>query len=410
MQKIKQKIDSESQDQAAPKKGVSWFIFIPVLLVIGSVSFVAGTRSNEISQYIDLPFIEKSQQLDVSSLQETYDTLVKRYDGKLSTSKLMEGANRGLVDAAGDEYTVFFNAKEAKELSNDLEGTFTGIGAELAKRDGNLKIMSTIDGSPAKKDGLQSNDIIARVNGEDTSGWSVDKAVSQIRGEKGTTVKLTIIRGDNEVIEKNITRDTITDPSVKSEIKDGIGIMRISRFGSTDTVPLAKKAAQEFKDKKVKGVIIDVRGNGGGYVSAAQELAGLWLDNKVVVSERRGGEVVENLRTNSQPILEGVPTVVLVDQGSASASEILAGALSDHGAAKLIGDRTFGKGSVQELVDLSGGAKLKVTAARWYTPKGKNIGKDGISPDVKIVLTDENTKDGADPQLQKALETLLQQP
>jgi len=410
MQKIKQKIDSESQDQAAPKKGVSWFIFIPVLLVIGSVSFVAGTRSNEISQYIDLPFIEKSQQLDVSSLQETYDTLVKRYDGKLSTSKLMEGANRGLVDAAGDEYTVFFNAKEAKEFSNDLEGTFTGIGAELAKRDGNLKIMSTIDGSPAKKDGLQSNDIIARVNGEDTSGWSVDKAVSQIRGEKGTTVKLTIIRGDNEVIEKNITRDTITDPSVKSEIKDGIGIMRISRFGSTDTVPLAKKAAQEFKDKKMKGVIIDVRGNGGGYVSAAQELAGLWLDNKVVVSERRGGEVVENLRTNSQPILEGVPTVVLVDQGSASASEILAGALSDHGAAKLIGDRTFGKGSVQELVDLSGGAKLKVTAARWYTPKGKNIGKDGISPDVKIVLTDENTKDGADPQLQKALETLLQQP
>ncbi len=406
MQKPKQK-NGEEKYQEVPRKGVSWLLFIPTLVLLMCVSFVAGTRSDELTQYVSLPFIEtKQQQLDVSSLQTTYETLKKRYDGSLNSEKLIEGANRGLVEAAGDDYTVFFNKKEAQEFSDDLEGTFEGIGAELTKRDGNLKIVTTLDGSPAKKAGLQSGDVIAKVNGQDTTSWSIDKAVSQIRGKKGTTVKLTVIRGESEVKELNITRDTITDPSVKSEIKDGVGIMRISRFGSTDTMLLAQKAAQEFKDKKVKGVIVDVRGNGGGYVSAAQELAGLWLDNQTVVSERRGGEMVDSLKTGSDPILKGIPTIVLIDQGSASASEILAGALSDHEAAKLVGEQTFGKGSVQELINLPNGARLKVTTARWYTPNGKNIGKNGISPDVKVTVSEQDNKNNKDPQLQKALELL----
>lgn len=407
MKKSEQKLE-EVVYQKAPRKGISWLVFIPTVLLIGIISFIAGTRSHEIAQYIDLPFVKSAESLDMSSLQTTYEALQERYDGSLSTKKLIEGANRGLVEAAGDDYTVFFNAKEAEEFSDDLEGTFEGIGAELTKRDGNLKIVTTLDGSPAKKAGLQSGDIIAKVNGQDTTDWSVDKAVSQIRGEKGTTVKLTVIRGGNEVKEFNITRDTITDPSVKTEIRDGVGIMRISRFGSTDTVSLARKAAQEFKDKKVKGVIVDVRGNGGGYVSAAQEVAGLWLSDKVVVSERRGGEVMDSLRTGTNAPLAGIPTVVLIDQGSASASEILAGALRDHGVAKLIGDKTFGKGSVQELVDLPNGAKLKVTAARWYTPNGKNIGEDGIAPDIKVILSENDIKNDNDTQLQKALDSLLQ--
>lgn len=406
MQKSEQKLE-EVTYQKSPRKGVSWLVFIPTILLIGGISFIAGTRSHEIAQYINLPFVKSAEPLDTSSLQTTYEALQERYDGSLNTKKLVEGANRGLVEAAGDDYTVFFNAKEAEEFSDDLEGTFEGIGAELTKRDGNLKIVTTLDGSPAKKSGLQSGDVIARVNGKDTADWSVDKAVSQIRGEKGTTVKLTVIRSGSEVKEFNITRDTITDPSVKTEIKNGIGIMRISRFGSTDTVSLARKAAQDFKDKKVKGVIVDVRGNGGGYVSAAQEVAGLWLSDKVIVSERRGGEVMDSLRTGTDAPLAGTPTVVLIDQGSASASEILAGALKDHGVAKLVGDKTFGKGSVQELVDLPNGAKLKVTAARWYTPNGKNIGENGIAPDVKVVLSEDDIKSDNDTQLQKALDSLL---
>lgn len=391
-------------------KGLARFGIVLALMLTLVVGYILGTRNNEFAGY--LPFLPQTAtqgDLNLSSVEATYQQLKAKFDGKLDSQKLIEGANRGMVEAAGDPHTVYLDPAEAKELSNDLEGTFSGIGAEIGKRDDQLKVITTLDESPAKKSGLQANDVIAKVNDEDATSWSVEKAVSKIRGEKGTTVKLTIIRND-EVKDFTVTRDTITDKSVKTQLLEGnIGLIRISRFAETDTTALARKAAQDFKDQGVKGIVVDVRGNGGGYLQAAVDLASIWLDGNVVVSERTGGKVVEELKADRDPILKGVPTVVLIDGGSASASEILAGALKDNGAATLLGTKTYGKGSVQQIVDLAGGAQLKVTIAKWYTPKGKNIDKEGISPDKKVEFDQKTATESIDNQVRAALEELKQQ-
>lgn len=389
------------------RKGISAVTFGVSLAITLAIGFVVGTRSDEL--LANTPFVEQlgAEQLDLSSVQETYNTLLQKFDGELDTQELIEGANKGLVDAAGDPHTVYFDSEEAAAFSSDLEGTFSGIGAELGKREDKLTIITTLDGSPAKKSGLLANDVIARVNDEDATGWSVEKAVSKIRGEKGSTVKLTIMREDQEVKDFSVTRDSITDASVKTEITDNnVGVMRISRFGETDTVALARKAAQDFKDNEVNGVVVDLRGNGGGYLQAAVDIASLWLDGDVVVSERRGEEVIDELKAARNPILQGVPTVVLIDGGSASASEILAGALSDSGAAKLIGTKTYGKGSVQQIISMPGGSQLKVTIAKWFTPSGKNIDKEGIEPDKKVEYDAKGAEKDKDNQLDAALKEL----
>lgn len=400
-------MDDETKPALTPvKRTVSLGRTIAISALVAVAAFVAGTRSTEL--VTQLRYGEQAT-LDLSSLQALYQTMREKYDGQLDTVKLLDGAKHGLVNAAGDPYTVYFNVDEANDFLGELEGTFEGIGAELGKRDGKLIVVSTLDGSPAAKAGLRGQDAIAAVNDQVSVDWSIEKAVSEIRGEKGTTVKLTVIRGDEAPRDITITRDTITDPSVKTEVTaDNIGIIRISRFGETETVRLARQAATDFKDRKVKGIVIDMRGNGGGYLNAAQEVAGLWLKNKVVVTERRGGEVVDTLRSGSSAALEGIPTVVLVDGGSASASEIVAGALKDNGAAQIVGTRTFGKGSVQTIESLGDGGQLKVTTAKWYTPDGKNISKEGITPDVEVSLSPDDISAGRDPQRAKALELLQQ--
>lgn len=386
------------------KKTVSLSTCILIVAVAVIVSFAVGSRSDQLLARFNVK--PAAGKLDTSSLQEVYAALREQFDGDLDTAKLVDGAKKGMVDAAGDPYTVYFSPAEAKEFNADLEGTFQGIGAELGKRDEKLTIITTLDDSPAKKAGLQSGDVIVKVNDEASVDWSIDKAVSKIRGEKGTTVKLSVIRGD-EAREFTITRDNITDPSVKSEVTtDNIGVMRISRFGQSDTYNLARLAAQDFKEKGVKGVIVDLRGNGGGYRDAAVDIAGLWLNDKVVMTERTRGKVTSELRSGSSPILAGVPTIVLIDGGSASASEILAGALKDNNAATLLGDKSFGKGSVQTIENLSNGGELKVTVARWYTPNGKNINKEGISPDKKVTPTKEDITAGKDVQRDAAIEQL----
>jgi carboxyl-terminal processing protease len=387
-----------------PKKGVSLPVTIAVAIVMGISAFVVGTRADG----INLPWQTKAPSvLDLSSVQHTYSVLQAKFNGDLNANELIEGANRGLVDAAGDPYTTYFSEQEAQEFLDGLEGQFEGIGAELGKRDDKVTVISTLDDTPAKKSGLLAGDVIVQVNDQDTTSWSIDKAVSEIRGEKGTTVKLTILRGGSEVKEFSIVRDTITDPSVKSEVKDGIGIMRISRFGDTDTVMLARQAAESFKNQNVKGIVLDMRGNGGGYLQASQQIAGLWLSSdQVVVTERRGDQVVDTLNATGDPILKGIPTVVLVDGGSASASEIVAGALSDHKAARLVGTKTYGKGSVQQIEDLPGGAKLKVTIAGWFTPSGQSINKEGITPGIKVEITSNDINAQRDPQHDRAIELL----
>ncbi len=242
------------------------------------------------------------------------------------------------------------------------------------------------------------------VNDEDAAQWSIEKAVSKIRGEKNTTVRLTVFR-DDQPKDFTITRGAINNPSVKSEILEGnIGFLRISRFGETDTATLSQKAAESFKAAGVKAVILDLRGNGGGYLGTAGQVSSLWLEDKVVVTQRSNGKVVDTLRSANYAPLKGIKTIVLVDGGSASASEIVAGALVDHNAAILVGEKTFGKGSVQVIKPVASGGMLKVTTAKWYTPDGKNISKEGIKPTLEVKTTAEDVNAGRDLQKDKAIE------
>jgi carboxyl-terminal processing protease len=342
-------------------------------------------------------------QLDYSSVNKIYDLLKKDYDGKLDQSKLIDGLKSGLVDATGDPYTNYFNSKEAKEFNDELSGSFTGIGAELGTDNENhILIISPLSGYPAQQAGLQSKDIIAAVDKQPTNGMSVDSVVKKIRGQENTKVTLTIVRAGSNPFDVTITRTKITVASVESHVDGNIGYIKINQFGA-DTAELAQKAAQDFKAQGVKAVVLDLRGDPGGYLDAAIDISSMWLDKgKTVVSERKGGVTENTDYAKGNPILKGIPTVVLIDGGSASASEITAGALRDNNAATLVGDKSFGKGSVQQVINLNGGGELKVTTAHWYTPAGKNINKQGISPDVAVQRTEADVKSGADPQKDKA--------
>jgi carboxyl-terminal processing protease len=389
------------------KKSISTNALILIIAATAVIGFFAGTRSSQIISVVGPVFGIKTYagDIDLSSVQATYKALKANYDGTLDDKTLVDGANKGLVSAAGDAYTLYMNAKDASAFENDLSGNIGGgVGAEVGLRQEKITIIRTLKGNPAEKAGLNAGDTVLSVNDQATTGWTVDQSVSKIRGEAGTTVKLSVQRG-TEIKEFTITRAVISNPSVDSSVKDGVGTLIISRFDS-ETGALARAAARDFKNQGVKDIILDLRGNGGGYLTAAQDVAGLWLDNQVVVTERTNGKVTDELKSGSDAILAGIHTVVLVNAGSASASEIVAGALQDHGVAKLVGEKTFGKGSVQKLISLPDGAQLKVTVARWYTPNGKNITKEGITPDVAATLTQQNVDAGTDPQLDAAKKEL----
>jgi carboxyl-terminal processing protease len=382
-------------------------VMVLAFIFIAGIGYIAGSFNAQIVGVVAPLFGAKisTETLDLSSVQSTYQALKANYDGEIDDDALIEGANRGLVEALGDEYTVYMNQQENQEFDNSLTGNIGGgVGIELGMRDDVLTIVRVLKDNPAEDAGLNVNDVIIAVNDEDVRELSVQDAVLKIRGEVGTTVKLTVLRG-TDTKDFTVTRAQVNNPSVYSSIENGIGIMTVTRFDN-ETGSLARAAAQTFKSAGVKGVILDLRGNGGGYVTAAQDLASIWLDQKVVVSERRGSTVVDELKTGSNPLLRGVPTVVLVNASSASASEIVAGALRDHGAAQLVGDKTFGKGSVQKLISLPLSAELKVTIARWYTPNGANISEQGITPDKAVTLTSEDINAGRDPQLDAAKDLL----
>jgi carboxyl-terminal processing protease len=376
--------------------------------LVAIIGFVAGTRSDMIIGAVAPAFGFKvaTGTIDLSSVQDTYRNLKANFDGKLDEQKLIDGASRGLVAAAGDQYTIYMDKTEADAFNKDLSGDIGGgIGAEIGLRDNKPTIIRTLKDTPAEKAGLAAGDTVIAINDQAvTSGATVDDVVKKIRGDVGTTVKVTVLR-DNEQKDFTITRETISSPSVESKIDGDTGILTLSRFDE-QTSSGAKAAAQDFKDKGVKKVILDLRGNGGGYLTAAQDVAGLWLNDQVVVTERTDGKITDTLKSGTTPILAGIPTVVLVNGGSASASEIVAGALQDHHAATLVGEKTFGKGSVQKLLNLTRDSVLKVTVAKWYTPNGKNINKEGITPDKTVVLTRDDANAGRDPQLDAAKQAL----
>lgn len=372
------------------------------IFFVALVGFVAGTRSTQVYAALAPMFGIKasSDTLELQLVQKTYQELKANYDGKLDTSKLVDGAARGMVAAAGDRYTVFMDKAESDDFAKQLSGEVSGIGAEIGVRSDQPNILRVIVDSPAEKAGIMAGDVIVSVNGESVDKADSSTVASKIRGEAGTSVKL-VLKKDDVSREVTIVRAKISDVSVRWSVKDGIGTMIISRFDQ-DTGSLARQAAESFKSQGVKAVILDLRDDGGGYLDAAKDVASLWLTDKMVVTEKTNGKVTDEVRTSGTAVLAGIKTVVLVNGGSASASEIVAGALQDYKVATLIGEKTFGKGTVQKLITLPDGRQLKVTIARWYTPNGKNITKDGINPDKTIQLTTDDLNAGRDPQADAA--------
>jgi len=386
---------------------------LPILLSVVFLlimSFGIGYRASQYNWFQpavkDITNVSLPDDLSYTSVEEVYDNLKSKFDGKLSEQALLDGIKTGLAKASGDNYTVYFNPDQTQEFYSDLNGSFEGIGAALGFEDNIVVVVTPIKGFPAEAAGLRAKDAIIKIDGNDAVGISVEEAVTKIRGPAGTDVTLTIVR-DGEQIDITITRATITIPSVESKyLADGkIGYIQISRFAE-DTSSLALRAAQDFKSNNVEGVILDVRNDGGGYVTAAVNVASLWLDKEVVFDQKSGGVSQGLHRANGAPLLNGIPTIVLINEGSASASEIVSGALKDNSVATIVGMKSFGKGSVQDLVNLKDGSTLKVTIARWYTPNGINIDKEGITPDVEVKFTDADFKNGTDSQLNKALEVI----
>lgn len=380
---------------------ISAQVFLAILIFVAGVGYGSGDFS--VSRYSptednkNLP-----AELDYTSVDTIYRSLKKNFDGTLNQEDLINGLKKGLAGAAGDPYTEYFNPKEAEEFNNELDGTFEGIGAELGKDESkNIIVIAPLSGFPAEKAGLKAKDIIAEIDGKSAYDISINEAVKQIRGEAGTEVTLTIVR-NGEAKEYKIQRQKISVPSVTGEVKDGVGVIKISRFGD-DTFTLTKQLARSYKDQNVKGIVLDMRNNPGGLLDAAVSVSSLWLSDKTVLTERRGGQIIDTMKSKGEAVLLGMKTVVLINGGSASASEITAGALKDNGVATLMGEKSFGKGSVQQPVNLADGGLLKITIARWYTPAGKNIDKEGIKPDKEVKPGDNDTAGGKDTQLEAAL-------
>ena len=395
----------ENKGRKPRQRKVSQGVFLASLVLAIIVSFAAGTRSEEIYQIAAPIFGIKvaKQPLDTEVMKEAYRQLAANYDGDLDANKLSDGAARGMVKAVGDDYTTFLDKEEAAEFNKSLNGEVSGIGAEIGVRNLQPTVLRVLDDSPAKKAGLKMGDIFVAVNGTSVAGETASGVADKVTGEAGTTVKLTMRRG-SESLDFSITRAQISDASVRWSVSDDVGVLTISRFDD-NTGSLARKAAKEFIDKGVKSVIVDLRNNGGGYLTAAQEVASLWLDSgKTVVTEKSRGQVTETVKASGNPTLKGKKTVVLVNSSSASASEIVAGALKDYQAATLVGEKTFGKGTVQKVINLSDDRILKVTVARWYTPQDRNITKEGIQPNQTVKMSQDDNNAGRDPQMARAKE------
>lgn len=395
--RLKPKVTS----RGLPKSGVN----IAILLAI----FVAGVNIG--NGRIDV-HIHKNKgvstnlpaQLNYSGVDDVYKSLKENYDGKLTEAQLEDGLKHGLAEATKDPYTTYFTAKEAKDFSDQLNNSFSGIGAQLGQDDDkNLEVIAPIAGLPADKAGVKAKDIITDIDNTSTSGMSVDTAVSKIRGKAGTSVTLKIVRDKQQALTIKIVRADINLPSVTTKTLDGnIGYIQISTFAN-DTTKLSKEAADKFKAAGVKGIILDLRNDPGGLLDAAVNVSSLWLpQGKNVLQEKTGNTVVQSYSALGGDTLNGIPTVVLINDGSASASEITAGALHDNKAAYLIGEKSYGKGVVQQLVNFRDGSQLKVTVASWYRPNGQNINHKGINPDQQVKISDADAKAGTDTQLQAA--------
>ncbi len=344
-----------------------------------------------------------SNTMDWSPLNEVYDVLAASYNGEIDKKALIEGAKKGLVESLGDVYTVYMDAETASDFYDDLHGNVgAGIGVEMGLRDGYVRVLRTLPDNPARRAGVLAGDIIYKVNGEEVWSEDVEMISKKVRGEAGTEVTVTMVRNGKE-IDFKMTRETINNVSAYVEYEKHTAIVTVTRFDN-DTGIKVQQMASEFSSKGINKVILDLRGNGGGYVSAAQDLLSLWIDGEKILEQKSlhyGNNVTKAL--SGKAILKDMKTIVLVNGATASASEIVAGALQDYGKATILGEKTYGKGVVQNLFDnLSGGALLKVTTAEWYTPNDRSINKEGITPDIEVERSYEDINAMRDPQLDKA--------
>ncbi|KKR08595.1 MAG: Carboxy-terminal-processing protease [Parcubacteria group bacterium GW2011_GWC2_39_14] len=325
---------------------------------------------------------------------------------KIDEKKLFYGAIAGFVSGLEDQHTVFLDPETTAEFEDAISGAFEGIGAEIAIKDGLLTIVSPLQGSPSERAGLLPGDIVFKVDGKDIFGLSVEKAARLIRGPRGTEVTLTIVRGDEDPLEIKIVRDVITTKSVEWQFRDdGLVHIKLKAFNG-DTSELMKEFAKEVKAKNPKGIILDLRNDPGGLLDTALDVCSYWIENQVVLIEKFGDGRETKYQANNLAPFKNIPTVVLINQGSASGSEIVAGALQDYEISKLVGEKSYGKGSVQTLKKLPDGSSIKVTVAKWFTPKMRTINELGIAPDVEVDFTRADAEAKKDPQLDAAIKEL----
>lgn len=417
-----EQLKREEENLAKNKKLLKKYIlfFVAVFLIVGSfwLGFERG-KSKGAAEDKNFPLTETlienksasgKSSVDFSLFWKAWDLLKEKYVDRttLDAQKMVYGAIKGMIKATGDPYTTFFDPKETRSFSDDIGGSFEGIGAELGIKDEILTVIAPLDGSPAQKAGLRTGDKILKIGDKSTSDMTIDEAVDLIRGKKGTTVKLTILHAKaQETQEIVITRETIEVKSVKIEFKDsGIAHIKITKFGE-ETAKEFDAAMNQTLFQNSRGIILDLRNNPGGFLDKSVDIASRLIPKgQIVVTEEDNAGKKENLYTSGGDKLSSLPIVVLINEGSASASEILAGALRDDRQVSLIGKKSFGKGSVQELINLPGDSSIKITVAKWRTPNGDYIMEKGINPDIEVDLTADDFDNNRDPQLDKATEIL----
>lgn len=391
-----------------------YILILALLFFAGEVGYVVGKNEVRLAWQNWKPQLSVinrepplQRDVDFKLFWDVWDRLSKNYidKSKLDPQKMLYGAISGMTHSVGDPYTVFLPPEENKAFKEDLTGTkFSGIGAQLGMKGEQIVIIAPLKGSPAEKASVRAGDFILKVNGADTFGWSLPEAVAKIRGENGTKVTLTIGREkEKKPLEITIVRDTITVKSVEWEKKDRIAYLKLSRFGEgTDDWD---KVISEIVDQKstFQGLVLDLRNNPGGYLSGAVYFASEFIKDGTVVQQEGSSGEKRAYSVERKGKLTDIPMVVLVNKGSASASEIMAIALKEKGRAKLIGEKTFGKGTIQEAQELVSEAGLHVTTAKWLSPSGKSV-EGGLDPDI-TVAADENDQT-KDPQLEKAIEIL----
>ena len=380
-------------------------------VMVGKIWYVKKQITNnngnvQIDKVLNLNRSINRSDLDFVQFWEVWDKIKTKYVKQpVKDVDMFYGAIQGLVTSLGDPYSLYFPPKAAEDFARDLSGELEGIGAEIGVKDSQLLVVAPLPNSPAEKAGLRPGDKILYIDKESTFGLDVVAAVGKIRGKAGTKVTLTIARnGITKTTEVEITRAKINVPSILFSIKpNNIAYLRVMQFND-DTTSQLNKYIKQIRTKGSKGIILDLRNNPGGYLSAAVDMASQWVVSGPVVSEK-GMDGQNNEHTTQGPhFLAGIKTTVLINKGSASASEIVAGALQDSKQAILIGEQTFGKGSVQDFETFPDGSALKLTVAEWFTPNGRNINKDGIKPDIEIKEDWEKEKIGEDIVLEKALE------